>query len=246
MAQLGPQAIWDVLEAQAREDDELDAAIDAVAAMSDAELDAELQRGGFDVAQLAGTARALREDAAGAAETAGDPETESASASASATASESGPETVAEAVEQVAPAPRSERVRRRRPPTAVLWLAAAATAATVGAGLYAALHRAPDAVPEPAPPAPPSPPSPVPSPAPSMPGPDLVAARELRARAVDAFALGDAPECLELLDRARELDPAGDTAPEVVALRRQATAPKTPAPSDKGPAPRGPDKPRRK
>jgi hypothetical protein len=109
----------------------------------------------------------------------------------------------------------------------VLWLAAAATTATVGGGvLYATLHA----------PSQPSPPSPGPTvaPPPSAPAPvvppppDLVAARDLRARARDALAMGFATRCLDLLDEAKAIDPAGDEAADVVALRKRATRPPGP------------------
>jgi hypothetical protein len=68
---------------------------------------------------------------------------------------------------------------------------------------------------------------------------DLVAAADLRARAREALAKGRGASALDLLDQARALDPAGDTAPEVAALRVKAKAAEAPAPKP----PSGRDKP---
>jgi hypothetical protein len=40
--------------------------------------------------------------------------------------------------------------------------------------------------------------------------------------------MGYATQCLDLLDEAKAIDPAGDQAADVAALRRQATAPTVP------------------
>lgn len=125
----------------------------------------------------------------------------------------------ASAVEQKAPR-RSHRPPPRRP--VVLWIAAAATV-SVGAGLiYASLTRPP-------PPPPPQPES-MPSTPPQLEPPptDLVAARDMRARAATALDDGHPEECLQLLDVAQGLDPAGDKAPDVVRLRKRAIEAKKP------------------
>jgi hypothetical protein len=120
-----------------------------------------------------------------------------------------------------APAAPVRPARRRRP--SVLFLAAAATV-TIGGGaiLYAELHT-----PEPAPHPLPVPPSPLPiPPVPSAPPVEsnapLYSASELRDRARSAMDQHQPLDCLRLLDQARVQDPAGDTAPEVQALRIRA------------------------
>jgi hypothetical protein len=125
----------------------------------------------------------------------------------------------ASAVEQKAPR-RSHRPPPRRP--VVLWIAAAATA-SVGAGLiYASLTRPP--------PPPPPQPEPMPSTPPQLEPPpsDPVAARDLRTRAAAALDDGHADECLQLLDVARKLDPAGDLTPDTVRMRKRAIEGKKP------------------
>jgi hypothetical protein len=125
----------------------------------------------------------------------------------------------AAAVEQRAPR-RSQRPPPRRP--VVLWIAAAATV-SVGAGLiYASLTRPP--------PPPPPQPEPMPSTPPQLAPPptDVVAARDLRTRAAAALDDGHADECLQLLDVARGLDPAGDMTPDVLRLRKRAIEAKKP------------------
>jgi hypothetical protein len=61
---------------------------------------------------------------------------------------------------------------------------------------------------------------------PSLPAPptapDLLAAVDMRQRAVVAFDEGRVSECLSLLDQAREKDPAGDETPDVTKLRAKA------------------------
>jgi hypothetical protein len=194
--------IWSVLLEQAAEDDAFEAAARATDALTDAQVADELRLAGFDVAELHDAALALL----------------------AGSAPPHNPEPV-QAVAQVVALPSLDGLdstRRRRP--AVLWLAAAATTATVGGGLlYATLHSPSPPAPVPAPSPPPSAPAPVVS-AP----PDLVAARDLRARARDALAMGYATQCLDLLDQAKAIDPAGDEAADVAALRRQATAPTVP------------------
>jgi RNA polymerase sigma factor (sigma-70 family) len=73
-------------------------------------------------------------------------------------------------------------------------------------------------------------------------------ADDLRRRAFEACGAGQAVRCVELLDDAARLDPAGDTSPEVVAARdssRKLLAPPAPPSSDPvrqgdaGPSPSG-------
>lgn len=111
-------------------------------------------------------------------------------------------------------AQRPPEARRRRRPVP-LWLAAAAVvAAGAGALAYVELRT---------PPAPPPVPTlpPPPSPAPTQ-DPLLVSAADLRASAFAACKDLRWADCVADLDRAKELDPAGDGAPEVVAARRRA------------------------
>jgi hypothetical protein len=114
----------------------------------------------------------------------------------------------------VAPAPqRVPEPRRRRRPVVVL-LAAAVLVAAAGALAYVEL-RQPSSPPH----VPTLPPPPAPAPAP---GPLLVSAAELRASGLAACKDLRWADCVADLDRARELDPAGDSGPEVVAARRRA------------------------
>ena len=124
---------------------------------------------------------------------------------------------------------------RRRPAPTVLWLAAAATVAVGGAAAYTALHEG--EAPAPAPPSPsstaaPSSSTPTAPPSPSAPVPELVglSAAELRARAAVACKAGRGLECLELLDQAADVDPAGDKNPEIRTLRRKAVSLSDPKP----------------
>jgi hypothetical protein len=110
--------------------------------------------------------------------------------------------------------PVRPKPRRRLPPVA--WLGAAAAAAVVVAAAYSLLRGLPE-------PARPSPqPSPTPTPV-TAPGHDSVAAPELRRRAAVACNADRAKECLSLLDRAREIDPAGDSTSDVQKLRQRAS-----------------------
>jgi hypothetical protein len=59
----GPEALWSALEAQAAEDDAIDASMREVTAMSDAALDGELEEAGFEPGELASRATALHGDA---------------------------------------------------------------------------------------------------------------------------------------------------------------------------------------
>jgi len=125
MADLSPAELWKVLQEQADEDTWLEQQTREVAAMSDAALDDELRRAGYDLDDVTKQASALYLKIA-----------------------------PAEAPSAVVPpaAPRVERAGRRRPVAA--WVAAAASAAAVTGGLvYTALqeglpaHGRPDAAP---------------------------------------------------------------------------------------------------
>jgi hypothetical protein len=112
----------------------------------------------------------------------------------------------------------STRPRGRPRPILVL-LAATVGAAATGGLIYALARPAP---PVPAAPAP-APSIPEPSPVESVAPDPLVAAATLRK---NAFADCDAFQwqgCLHYLDQARELDPAGDAAPEVKKARDRAS-----------------------
>jgi len=142
---------------------------------------------------------------------------------------------------------RSLRPARKRPSTVVL-LAAAATTAAVGGGLlYAELHEhAP-----PQQPAPPAPPSPTTNPSPAPVESDLVAAAKARRdEAFSACTQGLYSRCADLLDQARQLDPAGESDPRVVQARAAIAAGQQPPKPEhrpptprKKPPPRGPETP---
>jgi hypothetical protein len=140
MAQRGPEAIWSVLEQQSREDEAAEAQVHAIAAMSDAELDAELRSCGLDPAALEAQALTLSK-VAGAGDDA------------------------VQAVDAHEPPALSRPARRRRPVAVAVWLAAGAAAVTAGGALIYSMVREhpPD---QPAPP--PSSPVPAPSPAPEL------------------------------------------------------------------------------
>jgi len=201
MAQLTPIQILEELTRQMREDQSVDAEMQAIAAMSDAELDAELRSYELDPAQLEAQALAIYE-AGGAHGTAnGSP---------------------VQAVPLHAPLRTADVPRRKRPVAVAVWLAAAAVTATAAGGLiYTMTHPSPEH-PSPAPP-PPSPSASPSTPEPPLP-PDLVAVApaEERKNAAALLASGDPRMCLRLLDDARQRDPAGDTTPEVQALRMRA------------------------
>jgi hypothetical protein len=111
--------------------------------------------------------------------------------------------------------PARLKPRRRLPP--VVWFGAAAAAAAVVAAAYSVLRG--DLGPAQPPPRSPS----APAPSASPPGPNLVAAADLRRRAAVACDAGYAKECLSLLDRARDIDPAGNSAPDIQKLRQHAS-----------------------
>ena len=104
--------------------------------------------------------------------------------------------------------------RQRRPP--VFWFAAATVAAAAAGGLvYALTHPG-------APPQVPSPPAPSSAPAPELQSEKLIAASDLRRRALAACEASRWDACLSQIEEARMLDPAGDEAPEVKAARKKA------------------------
>jgi hypothetical protein len=147
MARRSPEQILAVLEEQAREDAAVEARMQALAEMSDAQLDDHLRGLGLDPAQLEREALALF-------------------ITAPAEADRSLPSAV-QAVPQQAPRAFMAETRRRRPLTVALWLAAGAAAASGGGALlYSLTHPARE---QPAPPAP----SPSPSEAPSSPSAPL-------------------------------------------------------------------------
>jgi hypothetical protein len=59
-----------------------------------------------------------------------------------------------------------------------------------------------------------------------------VRAHALRGEATEPCLAGERARCLELLDEAKTLDPAGDEAPEVQDLRRRVATPPSPQPLD--------------
>lgn len=65
----------------------------------------------------------------------------------------------------------------------------------------------------------------------------LELARKLRRTALERCRKAAFDECVAGLDRARAIDPAGDSAPEVVEARRNAKSQISPAPSNQAPAP---------
>ena len=191
-----PAQIWKELEKEAREEEE----IEKIASLSDAELDAELAAGGFDVAKERAEARAVREDL-------------ERRVAARKKAAETEPE-------KEAPRPKTrprlpEPEPRRLPP--VVWFAAATIAAAAAGGLvYALTHPS-------APPPVPSPPAPSSAPAPVIPSQRLIAASDMRRRAFAECEASRWAECIARFDDARMMDPAGDRAPEVQAAREKAS-----------------------
>jgi hypothetical protein len=113
---------------------------------------------------------------------------------------------------------RSLRPERRGRP-ALVWLVAATVGAAVGGGIvYVTMHRQPTSTPAPVPA-----PTPNPAPEPVEPTPpQLVSAADLRRDAFEECDVHEWDACLADLDRARAMDPAGDTAPRIRAARKQA------------------------
>jgi hypothetical protein len=237
MSKQTPRDIWNALVDEAGEDE-----IERAASVSVEEAERELAAAGFDVAAERARASAFldaqergdrrgdrREDVEASVVEASVVEASVADVSRAPVAE---PEEVAvAAVEQVAPRRAAEREPRRRPRPVVVWLAAAATLTVGGGVLYAALHQPPAPGPE-------SPHAPLPStPAPvESVVPDLVAASHLRVRAAAACDAKQWSTCLQDLDEARTMDPAGDDAPTVKSLRERATReslvqPKAPLPT---------------
>ena len=215
MARRSPEEMLTVLEQQAREDEAFEAPMRELAAMSDAQLDDHLRGLGLDPAQLEKEALALFVDASPA------------------DASTSALPSAVQAVPQHGGKAFTGETRRRRPLGVAAWLAAGAAAATAGGALLYSLTRpAPE---QPAPPAPSPSPSEAPSAAPE-PMPVAMTPADERKAAATSLDVGRPDECLRLLDRAKEADPAGDTAPDVQALRDRAQramkdkAPKPPKP----------------
>jgi hypothetical protein len=114
---------------------------------------------------------------------------------------------------------KSLRPPPRRRPAAVL-LAATLGAATVGGAALAYVHWGAAPSPVTAPSAPPSTPT-APTPPPSA-LPVAARAAKYRERALAACQGHMWQPCLEDLDRARELDPAGESDPAVQAARQEA------------------------
>ncbi|HEY1692769.1 MAG TPA: hypothetical protein VGG39_11440 [Polyangiaceae bacterium] len=190
--QLEPHEVWAVVEAQADEDAAHDAEMRAIAAMSDADLEAELRKLGVDPDEVAGWAEAARDTSEARDERA---------TSAGLTVPTGGPGIVADRAKDSA--------RRRR---LVLALAAAGAAAAAGGYVYGTRQ------PEPSPPVVPTVPTATVQPAPTSTAPrDAVAAAALRKRASAACDAKQWRECLALLDEAAEKDPAGDDASDVQA-----------------------------
>lgn len=126
------------------------------------------------------------------------------------------------AAEENVPAARvRQRVSRMRRWMKERWLAELAAVAVLAALAFAAwrLLRQPDE--REAPEARPDDPKGVPSLAPTAPSP-LMRARELRADALRACEASAWQACLNRLDEAARLDPAGDAAPDVAAARERA------------------------
>jgi hypothetical protein len=201
--------VWRKLVAEAGEED-----IELVASLGVEDVERELAAYGFDVAAERGKGEAFL------AELAGEPE-----------ASGQRPVTAAHAVENVRAARRFDDERRRRP-GAMAFVIATVAAAAAGGVVYELTHRAPE----------PPGPSPSPSPSPIAPSPveapqrDLVAA-DLRRKAAASCDVKRWAECLEWLDEAKKVDPAGDEAPEARGLRERAMR-------GVGEKPEGKDKPR--
>jgi hypothetical protein len=129
---------------------------------------------------------------------------------------------------------RAVRPERRRPSGVVVIAAVTAAAAAAGGLIYAATHEHS----EPQQPAPPAPPTSTANPT-STAVEDLVAAAKARRdEAFSACTQGLYSRCADLLDQARQLDPAGESDPRVVQARAAIAASRHPAPEPKSPAPR--------
>jgi hypothetical protein len=210
------QAAWDRLKGPPS-DEETDAEIARLEKLAPDELDRELEEGGFDLGQVEANAESLRQRLLqGAPEaSAVDPEP---------TTSPESPHRTAPAVDAVAPRVRPHR--RRNEYFSGLVLAAVVLALVIGFALRTHGNReTPIARPDvPSVPSPSETSSPMPS-----------EATTLRMGATAACNNRSWKECRDLLDRAARIDPTGDIAPDIQALREEA--------NDHLPAPIGP-KPR--
>src|SRR5262249_47188051 len=121
-----------------------------------------------------------------------------------------------------------QRVSRMRRWMKERWLAEVALVAALGVAAFIVYkllrkpHEAPIAVPEPQPTVQQTAP-------PIEPAPER--ARALRGHAFERCDASDWQACLDLLDEAKELDPAGDTAPDVTNARQRAHDALSPSPA---------------
>jgi hypothetical protein len=192
-----PVSLWNWLldEAAAAE-------IDAVVSASDEDIERELAAAGFDVAAEKAAAEAFL-----------------ASLESPAAAPTDAPKPARQVVPGGAPAKTAAAApppTPRKRPRPIVVFATIGIAAAGAAGIYAATR----------PSEPPITPAPVPSFPPPAPPPEdsarLVAAATLRRDAKTALGGGHPQECLQMLDEARERDPAGDADPDVQTLRKAA------------------------
>ena len=200
-------------------------AIDGAATVSVAQAEAELKAAGFDVAAERAKANAFLDALVGEASSA---EAERPTAREAATRAI---ETARSPAEGTRPAEGARPAEGKRPTEGtrpadgtrrkasrarVVWLAAAAFLAVVGGTVYEELHPE-DFAGHP-------PPTPTGS-APVVPSAtDLAAAAELRHKAAAACDAKQWSVCLAALDEARAVDPGGDEAVAVKALREKAVA----------------------
>lgn len=199
-----PEALWDELLDEAGEALEEEAAgvsfeqaASELAAMG-VDVDAELRKGEAFLAKLEGGA-------------------DGATAAASPPSPASEPPDAGPPMRSILSEPPIRLSERRRPRPVVLLLVAA-TVSAAAVATYVALRPH-----EPGPVTPPPAPSPSAPAPPEVVTPPLVAeANELRAKAARACESGNGELCEVQLDRARQLDPAGDSAPDVTALRARA------------------------
>jgi hypothetical protein len=202
--------VWQQLLDEAGED-----AIQSVLAMTPEQVEAELEGLGVDLAaERAKADRFLEDLASGALDEA-----------ATAGTAPGGRDARSATVAVAQPAAQAPVGRRRRRGATLAIVAATTTAAAAAGVLLSTAHHAPGPSPAGTAPAP----APVPAPAPSSSEapdapapPDDVAAAEWRKKALAACAAKKWSECLDDLDRARALDPAGDDAPAIKAARKKA------------------------
>ena len=174
------------------EEPSLDEEMDRVLAMTPEQRRAELEAAGFDLNELHAEADAWHEKMKQAG--------------------------VEERKKDLVTEARAKSLRpvSRRRPVVVGLLAAALGAAAVGGAAFAYVHWR-----EAPPPAPSPPPPTVPEPPPSS-LPIAVRATTLRRQGLDACAGHMWQRCVEDLDQARELDPAGDADDAVQSARQEA------------------------